>query len=86
MRQWDGVLKDRTEQLMQCIPRRQDPTGVVDLKLCIEHWAFDFMVRCIPFVPASHLRVHTIDSVILCLEQAAPPWYDILQAGITCAD
>lgn len=40
---WDGALKDRVDQLIDCIARRQDLRGVVDLGVCIEHWGFDFI-------------------------------------------
>ena len=54
MQHWDDDLQSRTDQLMQCIARRRNEYGIVDLKLCIEHWAFDFMVSaCRPFYPCT---------------------------------
>ncbi|EKM59212.1 uncharacterized protein PHACADRAFT_25314 [Phanerochaete carnosa HHB-10118-sp] len=42
VQQWDKTLKLRTDQLVECIARRQNSHGVVDLSLCFEHWGFDF--------------------------------------------
>lgn len=58
MQHWDDDLKKRTDQLMECVASRRDEHGAVDLKLCIEHWAFDFMVMlCLVFIyDTAHLH------------------------------
>ena len=40
----EEILNTRTEQLVECLARRQDPSGIVDLKHCVDHWSFDYMV------------------------------------------
>ncbi|GJE84195.1 cytochrome P450 [Phanerochaete sordida] len=40
--QWDGPMENRTTQLIDCMARRQDSSGVVDLSTCFQHWSFDF--------------------------------------------
>ncbi|EKM59211.1 uncharacterized protein PHACADRAFT_205387 [Phanerochaete carnosa HHB-10118-sp] len=42
IQQWDDIMKARTEQLVECIARRQDFCNSVDLTSCLDHWAFDF--------------------------------------------
>lgn len=42
-----GILNDRTEQLVECVSRRQDESGVVNLKSCLDHWSIDYMVCAI---------------------------------------
>ena len=41
------MLDKRTAQLADCVGRRSDAQGLVDLGECIQHWSYDVMVRLV---------------------------------------
>nr|BAL05108.1 cytochrome P450 [Phanerodontia chrysosporium] len=42
IRQWEGTIKTRVAELIECVARRRDSRGAVNLSECIQHWSFDF--------------------------------------------